>query len=343
MIFSNENILKLIFSSSTLFEIRGKLNIVYSKLLYKLILSMIDFSRIYKSLGRSKHIMPGHTDEIYSLTLLPNTNLVSVSKDNTLKVWDMDTYLCIKTLKHEGPVTSIILLINGNIATCTWNKHIKIFSIDDDFTCLKTIHVHGFGDYDALIQLSDGNIACTAKQNNDYCIIILDNNNDYNCIKVLRGHLAYILCFANLPNDKFASGSRDAKINIWDINDEYNHIKRTLKGHGDWVLSLLVIPNKDILLSGSKDKTIRVWNIINYDCIEEIKSHINSVRSLLLLPNGYIAAGYWYGCIKIWNLNDFEWVNTLEEHQNDITSLLLIKDGRIISASADKRIIIWKY
>jgi WD40 repeat protein len=342
MIFSNENLLKLIFSTSTLFEVRGKLHIVCNKLLYILILSMIDYRSIYKSLGRSKHIMSGHTDEIFTLALLSNTKLASVSKDNTLKVWNMDTYACINTIKHEGPVTSVILLTNGNIASCTWDKHIKIFNIDEDFICLKTIHVYGFGGYDALIQLSNGNIACTAKHNNDYCIIILDNNNNYNCIKVLRGHLSYVLCFANLPNDKFASGSTDTKINIWDINDEYNHIK-TLKGHGDWVLSLLFVLENDILLSGSKDKTIKVWNITNYLIIKTIKSQINGVKSLLLLPNGYIGAGYWYGCIKIWNLNDFEWINTLEEHQNDITSLLLIKDGRIISASVDKTIIIWNY
>jgi WD40 repeat protein len=342
MIFQNENILKLILKTNILFEIRKKLSIISNKLLYKLVLSLVDYKHIYESMGKRKHILSEHSGEIYSVTFLPNDNLVSVSKDNTLKVWDMNNFVCTRTLKHDDPVISVILLNDGNIGTCTWFKHIKIFSVDDNFKCLRTICVDGFDHYDNLIELSNGHLACSARQDNDYCILILDNFNDYTCIEVLRGHVQYVLCFANLPQNKFASGSRDTRINIWDINNDYNQIV-TLRGHRDWVLSLLVIPDKDMLLSGSMDETIKVWNIINYDCIKTVGSQFSSIRSLLLLLNGYFAAGYWCGSIKIWNLDGFDCVNTLEEHQDEITSLLLMKDGRIISASADSRIIIWYY
>ena len=36
-------------------------------------------------------------------------------------------------------------------------------------------------------------------------------------------------------------------------------LKRTLNGHNDWVAALASLPNGD-LVSGSYDKTIKIWN-----------------------------------------------------------------------------------
>jgi hypothetical protein len=65
---SNENILKMIFSSThTLFEIKQKLNIFNNTILYKTIISLTAYNQIYKSLGRMKNI----SSECYCKYILP--------------------------------------------------------------------------------------------------------------------------------------------------------------------------------------------------------------------------------------------------------------------------------
>jgi WD40 repeat protein len=105
MSLSNENILKLIFSTNMLFKIKQNLNMINNRLLFNMFLSITAYSQIYKSLGITKHIIQGHSDDIDTLVILPNQNsMISGSKDKTLKLWDMDNYSSISSPLNEGPV-----------------------------------------------------------------------------------------------------------------------------------------------------------------------------------------------------------------------------------------------
>jgi WD40 repeat protein len=115
-----------------------------------------------------------------------------------------------------------------------------------------------------------------------------------------------------------------------------------LGGHQKSVLSLLFIEKYNLLLSGSADKAIKVWDTRSYDCVATIEdAHGGEVKCLVWLPCGYFASSS--GVIKVWDLIRFECINILKGHNDTITSLVLLKDNRIASASHNKIIILCHY
>lgn len=57
--------------------------------------------------------------------------------------------------------------------------------------------------------------------------------------------------------------------------------KYILDGHTDSVYSVEAIPEVEYIISGSKDKTIRVWNLEDGKCIRVINGHSNSVHCVI--------------------------------------------------------------
>ena len=65
-----------------------------------------------------------------------------------------------------------------------------------------------------------------------------------------------------LPNNRIASCSDDKTIKIWKSEPPYSDTPiKVLEGYCDCVNSLLYIKESDIMISGSWDKTLRLWNI----------------------------------------------------------------------------------
>ena len=52
----------------------------------------------------------------------------------------------------------------------------------------------------------------------------------------------------------------DKSIKIWDVIT--GNCLKTLKGHSDWV-NFLVKINENTIASASKDKTIRIWDLLD--------------------------------------------------------------------------------
>jgi WD40 repeat protein len=55
------------------------------------------------------------------------------------------------------------------------------------------------------------------------------------------------------------------------------------------------------IVSGSSDKTIKIWDIKNKEVIT-LRGHTNWVEALSILPDGRIVSGSWDTTTKIWQL-----------------------------------------
>jgi WD40 repeat protein len=327
----NENILTSIFNELSLFESKKSLKKIMNTTIVNVLLSrVLSYAKIYKSIGRTKTTLEGHTHAINSLAILPNGNIASASSDNNIIVWFLTHNYHTKLIGHDNFVHSLISLGNGNLASCSNNGQIKIWNADESFECIQTIQLEGY--FERLLLLANGNLAVCAFQAVP-CILILDSEKEYKCSFVLEGHTSWINVIVNLTGYRFASGSIYKNIKIWDPELNFSCIHTILCD--DSIISLLYIEKDNILVSGCIGNII-LWDIDSYICLKTIQVHVSRINCLLLLPGGYLATGASDNKLKIWDMVDFECVNVKDNHDETVVSLVLLEDYRIISSSGDK-------
>ena len=79
---------------------------------------------------------------------------------------------------------------------------------------------------------------------------------------------------------------------------------RSFEGHIDEVLSVVFSPTGHHVLSGSKDKTIKLWDTITGRSLYTFEGHEDSVRSIAFSPNGcQILSGSVDHTLKLWDLD----------------------------------------
>jgi WD40 repeat protein len=137
-VLENHNILKTIFSNYTLFEARQRFDKIKSKTICLNITSRIfNKHNIFKSMGKS--VTSLGSDLITILALLPNGNII-LAYEVTLKIWSISENTCIRTLQgHQELINSVIVLPNGYIASCGTCPEIKIWNLNSQPKCIKTL------------------------------------------------------------------------------------------------------------------------------------------------------------------------------------------------------------
>jgi WD40 repeat protein len=223
--FTNQNSLKSIFESFQLLRIQHLVDeTINNKAITSTLLNILNYDKIFKSIGRVKSILRGHEHSVDSLVLLPDATILS-AEYNMLKFWNPDNYECIGSNEEEDTIIrSVIILPEWKLATCLFTG-IKIRLAKDDYQYIKCINLEGCSDYLTLLLLKNGNLICSALKEISTNIMILDSNNDYMGIKDFPAHLQRTTQLINLSGNKFASASYENCIKLWDIDNDYKLLK----------------------------------------------------------------------------------------------------------------------
>jgi len=125
---------------------------------------------------------------------------------------------------------------------------------------------------------------------------------------------------------------------IYVIKNETTY--KVLNGHNDYVRSIIKLPDT-IFASGSEDKSIIIWEYLNFSIIKRIEhSHSNYVNSLLLHNNNLISCS-WDQSIKVWELTDYKMAIQKEKAHNHYINQVISNEEFIISCSWDTYIKGW--
>ena len=85
----------------------------------------------------------------------------------------------------------------------------------------------------------------------------------------------------------------------------YRHCIYVLHGHTSTIRSLRVLHNRPIAVSGSRDSTLRVWDIQRGKCLRILAGHQESVRCLDVCGNRVVSGSYDSTCRVSILLGDF--------------------------------------
>ena len=106
---------------------------------------------------------------------------------------------------------------------------------------------------------------------------------------------------------------------------------------------MAVTPDGARIVTGSDDKTARIWDAKTGAELARLKGHTGAVTSVAVTPDGArIVTGSDDNTARIWDAKTGAELATLKGHTGTVTSVAVTPDGaRIVTGSDDKTVRIW--
>ena len=145
-------------------------------------------------------------------------------------------------------------------------------------------------------------------------------------------------------------GGPDGQISLWNTRSGRREAK--MRGHRPiWnrskktvgIRSLAFAPDGNTFASGSKDRTVRIWNTRKHRKQATLKGHTGWVTALAFSNDGnIIASGDTDGTVHVWNVKKKRELADLKGHINQVLAVAFTPDGNTLATgSADGTIQLW--
>ncbi|RUP51715.1 WD40-repeat-containing domain protein [Jimgerdemannia flammicorona] len=281
--------------------------------------------------GDARHIsFQGHGNNVVTCLQFDNDKILSGSDDHCINVYDTNTGEKRKTLEgHDGGVWALQYVGNTLVSGST-DRTVRVWDIE------RGVCTHVFLGHTSTVRCLQ--------------IVMPTNvNPDPHGPPIMEPEYPLIV-----------TGSRDSTLKVWKLPDPakdppylpdvpnspadhpqaYNpYFRHTLTGHTHSVRALAAVGN--ILVSGSYDNSIRVWNIWTGEPIHHMEGHTQKVYSVVLDPSRKrCMSGSMDSTVKIWSLEDGSCIGTLDGHSM-LVGLLGLSNNYLVSAAADSSLRIW--
>ncbi|KAJ6583538.1 WD40-repeat-containing domain protein [Mycena vulgaris] len=300
----------------------------------------------------------GHDDMVLSVGFSPDgLYAISGSDDKTVRIWDVATGKQLKEMDgHDGGVNSAAFAPDGLFAISgSDDRSVRIWDVSNGKQ-LKQLEGHKERVWSVAFS-PDGLFAISGSE--DQTVRIWDVSNG-NQLKQLDGHKGYVRSVAFSPDGLRAiSGSNDKTVRLWDVStgkqlkqlDGHNSDidvstgkqLQQLDGHEELVCSAAFSPDGLHAISGSNDKTVRIWDVATGKQLKQMDGHYGSVNSVAFALDGLVAiSGSSDKTVQIWDVSSGKQLKQLNGHKERVWSVAFSPDGlHAISGSDDKTVRIW--
>jgi len=319
--------------------------------------------------GHPVRKIDGHANKTEALAWqpVPQANgtfvIATGSADETIKLWDSSTDVCLTTIDVEDSVFSVAWSPDGCfLASGTKQGAVDVWDgqTGDHITRLNGHRQCVWG----LSWHSNGYLL--ASGGDDQRIRVWDIASR-KCLRILQAHENPVRSLKWKPNSKEHSilSSSWSKLeqsigstpgNLTQSSPHAEHM--TVPDHetNEGVRSTLPsqpsslesatrdhIDNDYLLASGSFDQTVRLWNPKTGSSIRVLKGYRNALQALAWHPREQQLASGGHDCmIRLWNPQTGECEATLSGHTGPIWAIAWSSDGTILaSAGDDYRIYLW--
>ncbi|KAH7731542.1 lissencephaly-1 [Aphelenchoides avenae] len=290
--------------------------------------------------GEFERSLKGHTDAVQDIRFdKAGKMLVSCSADMTIKIWDFTgSYDCLKTLKgHDHNISSVTFLPAGDfILSASRDKTIKLWEVASGY-CMFTFTGHAEWVRMVRVHADGAYFASCSFDKVNRSRLSLDNSYDFQTIKIwcvksksqkmtLHGH-EHVVEFIEWVPDALAHAIGGAEL------------KHNGQANGDAADS-----HVSLIMSGSRDRTIRFWNVFAGTCLFSLTGHDNWVRGLCLHPAGKMMLSVSDDkTLRVWSLEQRRCTKTIEAHSQFVTSLdFHYKLPYVVTSSVDSTVKIWE-
>ncbi|HEX8397559.1 MAG TPA: TIR domain-containing protein [Pyrinomonadaceae bacterium] len=277
--------------------------------------------QIKKPEEKKRLVLKGHSKDVYAVAVTPDgKQIVSGSKDKTLRVWDLASGQCQATLKdHSASVKAVAVTPDGKqIVSGSDDATLRVWDLASG-QCLTTLG--GFYSLVFAVAITpDGKQLVSGFYNNTLRVWDLASGR---CVATLEGHSDRVNAVAVTSDGKqIVSGSNDNTLRVWDLAS--GRCVATLEGHYGFVKAVAITPDGKQIVSGSWDKTLRAWDLASGQCLTTLEEHSNYINAVAITPDGkQIVSGSDDDSLRVW---DFP---VLETSLSNPLSVPLLSDSKL--------------
>ncbi|GAA6047603.1 hypothetical protein JCM3770_001585 [Rhodotorula araucariae] len=293
----------------------------------------------------ARHTLSGHRSPITRVTFHPLFSVVvSASEDSTLKVWDWETGDFERTIKgHTKAVMDADFDSKGNfLVSCSSDLTIKLWDTNNEWKNVRTLHGHDHSISSARFLPGDDYIVSASR---DRTIRIWEVSSGF-CTKTFSGHGDWVRSvLPSSDGQQLISCSVDQTARVWEASK--GETKAELRGHEHVVEAAVFAPvaaypairelagitapagrsaeAKTVgafAATGSRDKTIKLWDAVSGQCLKTLVGHDNWVRALVFHPSGkFLLSASDDKTIRTWDLATGRCLKVLEAHAHFVTTM----------------------
>lgn len=174
------------------------------------------------------------------------------------------------------------------------------------------------------------------------------------CMSTLRTHKDYVRALAYARHkEQVASAGLDHQIFIWDVNTlnaltlSRNTVATfNVNGCKESIYSLGMSATGNVLVAGSTEKALRVWDPRSCEKKMKLKGHTDNVKALLVNRDGtQVLSGSSDGTIRLWSLGQQRCIASITVHREGVWALAtpegdaVTSFNKVYSAGRDRRVV----
>merc|ERR1719376_1872735 len=205
---------------------------------------------------------------------------------------------------------------------------------------------------------SDQFISCGKDQN--ICLWkFVENGASVKLVGKGTGHTSYVGAVAMSP-DLLFSASKDGILKSWSVPEAESEdsedsaasslrTKRTIAAHQQEINCLDVSFDGEIVVSGSQDKTAKLWRASDLGLLATLTGHRRGIWSTGFFYEGnrlLLATASADATVKVWernSFNDFACVHTLEGHLASVLGVVSLEGRKLATVSSDGLLKVWSF
>jgi len=169
--------------------------------------------------------------------------------------------------------------------------------------------------------------------------------NPFDQISILSAHSDIVDRLIKLNKSRILSAGQDKKGIVWDCKS--GELLCELVGHVRTISCAILLDNymtefegySNVVVTGSSDQTIRVWESSNGNCCKVITNHESAVKCFTCVDSDLVVSGGQNICL--WN-NQFKLLTQYQRNSLDYVHTIIVVQGmRIVTASDQKFLIVY--